>query len=86
MLPAPLGRSSQGRQGVLPPPGQPRASLTDRLGGHALSPPAGGQEVRGTDFPGGPVVTTPLSNAEGEGSILVRDLRLHIPWGPKTKT
>ena len=37
-------------------------------------------DILGTSpIPGGPVVSTLPSNAGGEGSILVRDLRSHLP-------
>ena len=33
------------------------------------------------DFLGGPVVKNPPSNAGDVGSILVGELRFHMPWG-----
>ena len=41
---------------------------------------------QGREFPDSPVVKTSPSNAGGSGSILVRELRSHMPRGQKTKT
>ena len=43
-------------------------------------------KVVSRDFPGGSVVQTLPSSAEGRESILVGELRSHMPSGQKNKT
>ena len=52
--------------------------------GHMTSSLCTGKGKRGRwerDFPDSPVVKNPPSNAGDVGSILVEELKSHMPWG-----